>query len=148
MDGFKEFFTEAAELQKNLQDTLKKVPASHAKLIKGFKFKWVNDSTIPGDDDHVGIINPMKKTVTIAAPWNYGRGYTLCHELAHQVWAAYVSPEMKKAWSKIVKLNPDRDKTENDEENFCMAYACYYSKNKVTKHDCQEWMDFIKKLPK
>lgn len=148
MDGFKYFFTEMTEYEKDVKETLKKVPKSHAALIKNYKFKWEPGNTLKGDKNHVGEINPHTKRIRISAPWRYGREYTLLHELAHSVWAAFITPELKKEWSQIVKKNPNRDKKENDEECYAMAYACYYASNKITKHHCDEWMQFIKRFPK
>src|SRR5581483_5670351 len=107
MEGFRRFF-EVSELQKNLRDTMNKVPASHRKLIRGYSFHWQAGNTLKGDDEHVGIIDPKKKSVTIAAPWNYGREFTLLHELGHLVWAFFVNKKLRDEWAGIVKQTKDK----------------------------------------
>lgn len=147
MDNFKQFFTEASEMDKNIQNTIKKIPKAHSAFVKDYVFKWQPSNTLKGDDEHIGIINPMKKTVTIAAPWNYGREFTFLHELAHKVWENLVEPEVRKEWESIVKKTKHKMK-QNAEELFCMAYANYYAKNKIVIHDHPEWDTFIKKIVK
>lgn len=146
MKGFKKFINEATEEEKDVEATLKKVPKSHRELIKNYKFIWQGGNTLKGDDGHVGKIDPLKKSVTVAAPWRYPRENVLLHELAHKVWEVFITPELRKEWAKVVKKNKNRDKTENDEENFCHAYATYFAKNQVVKHYCEEWLEFINKI--
>ncbi len=147
MKGFKQFFEET-ECDKNIRDTLKKIPTSHKKFIKNYKFKWESGNVLQGDSQHIGEINPKTKTITIAAPYNYGREFTFLHELAHAVWAAYMTAKLKKEWEIVVKKNKNRDEKENDEENFAHAYANHYANNKISKHDCKEWDKFIAKIIK
>jgi hypothetical protein len=146
MNGFKEFFTEATEEEKNVRTTLKKLPKNHRDLIKGYKFHWERGCCLKGDNNHIGIINPKTKIITIAAPYNYGREYTVLHEIAHKVWEK-LPLELKKKWLIVVKENPHRDKSQNEEENFAMSYADFYAKNKLVKHNCPAWVNFIKNLP-
>jgi len=147
MEGFKQFFTEMTEREKDVRDTLKKVPKSHSKFVQGYAFKWQAGNTLKGDDDHIGIINPMRRTVTIAAPWNYGREFTFLHELAHKVWENLVDEKMRNEWVALVKRTKHKMQ-QNAEELFCMAYANHYAKNKIEIHNHPEWEKFIKKLPK
>ena len=140
-----EFLTEATEEEKNLRTTLSKVPESHADLIKGYKYKWQAGNTLKGDDGHIGIINPNTMTITIAAPWNYGREYTLLHELAHKVWETFVPPKLKRLWKKVVNSTKHKMQ-QNAEELFCMAYANHFAKNKILIHTHKEWEAFIEKV--
>lgn len=146
MDSFKDFFQESTECEQDVRKTLKKVPVKHRNLIKGYSFHWEPGNTLKRDKDHIGIINPMRKTVTIAAPWNYGREFTLLHELGHKVWEFLTTPELRKKWSDIVQHTKHKMK-QNEEELFCMAYANHYAKNKISIHDHPEWDKFIKSLP-
>jgi len=61
MTTFKEFLIESEE-KKDTNEILKKIPKSHADLVKGFKFIWQAGNTLKGDNDHTGIIDPKKKT--------------------------------------------------------------------------------------
>lgn len=140
-----ELLVEATEEEKNIRTTLAKVPKAHSDLIQGFKYRWQSGNTLKGDDGHIGIINPNTKTITIAAPWNYGREYTLLHELGHKVWEMFVPRKMKKLWIQIVKQTKHKMQ-QNAEELFCMAYANHFAKNKITIHTHQEWDAFIEKL--
>ncbi len=147
MNGFKNFINEATEEEKNVRDTLKKVPKKHTDLIKGYKYRWQAGCTLKGDDEHIGIINPNTKTITIAAPWRYGREFTLLHELAHQVWAAFVDEKHRKEWKGIVARTKHKMK-QNDEELFAMSYADHFASNKIVIHHHPEWNDFVKKIIK
>ncbi len=145
MDGFKGFL-ESAEEEKDVKDTLKKVPESYRNLIKGYKFVWQPGNTLKNDDGHVGKIDPVKKTITVSAPYFYGREFVILHELGHKIYER-LPPAVKKEWAKIVKLNPKRKKSENDEENFCFGFANYYSKHKNLTYNHPQWMSFMKRLP-
>ena len=159
MESFKRFFLEASEQEKNIKDTLAKLPKNHSALIKGYKFKWEAGNTLKNDDEHVGIVNPVKRTITIAAPWHYGRSFTLLHELAHLVWEHKMSKELKEQWDKLVKSNKQKQKekiptkaksclNQNEEEIFCMTYATVYSQHTITTYNNPEWVKFIKnKVP-
>jgi hypothetical protein len=146
MNSFKLFF-EASEEEKNVKDTLNKLPKSHAALIKNYKFKWQKGNCLDGDNNHVGVINPKAKTITIAASYNFGREHIILHELAHKVWETFIINDSKllKKWNKIVKTTKNRPK-QNKEELFCHAYSIYYCNNKVEKFNYPEWMQFIKNL--
>ena len=136
---------EATEEEKNIQTTLSRVPQDHADLIKGYKYRWQAGNTLKGDEGHIGIINPNNKTITIAAPWNYGREYTLLHELAHKVWEYFVPRKMKLFWKKIVNQTKHKMQ-QNAEELFCMAYANHFAKNKILIHTHKDWDAFIEKV--
>lgn len=131
----------------DIRKLLNKLPNAHANLVKGFKWKFQPGNTLHGDKQHVGYMDDLNKEIAVAAPWNYGREFTILHEIAHRVWENLVSPEMKSNWNKIVK-NTDDKQDQSAEELFCMAYANYYTKNKVVVHDHPEWREFIEELPK
>lgn len=145
MENFKSFFLEASEQEKDIKRTLAKLPKSHSILIKGYKFKWESGNTLKAHDDHVGIINPNNKTITVAAPWNYGREFTLLHELGHKVWENFIDKEMQKEWIGIVKKTKHKSQ-QNAEELFCMAYANHFAKNKIEIHNHPNWDSFVKKV--
>ena len=147
MNGFKLFFEQTKEQEKNLKDTLAKLPKSHRDLIKNYKIKWYGDNTLNGDDEHVGIINPVKKIITIAASYFFGREHVLIHEIGHKVFENFVTKELFEKWKKIIKDTKNHP-TENPEELFCHAYSTYYCKNPVQKFNFPTWMKFIKELPK
>jgi hypothetical protein len=143
--NFKEFLIES-----NLSDvhkTLRKLPNSHSELVKGYKFQFDSNNTLKNDNKHVGVIDGEKKTITIAAPWNYGREYTLLHEIAHLVWKKFISSELRKKWAKIVAQTKDKLK-DTDEELFSMAYANFYANNKIEIHTHPTWEQFVKVVPK
>lgn len=144
--NFRDFFTEANNNEQDVRKTLKKLPKSHRKLIDRFRYKFQPDNTLKGDKEHIGIIDPDTKTITIAAPWNYGREYALLHELGHLLWAG-AEKELRDKWSAIVKKTKHKQK-QGAEELFCMAYANTYANNKIVIHDHPDWEKFIKALPK
>jgi len=137
-----------SEEDKNLSDlkaTLKRLPKQDAALVKGWKYVFQVGNTMKGDKGHVGLMDPNKKTITLAAPWNYGREFTFLHEVGHLKWET-LSNSIQKKWKETVKKHKDRQK-DTDEELFCMAYANHYCKNRVIVHDNPAWHDFIEKLP-
>lgn len=137
---------EESEEKSDIQNTLEKIPPRHASLVKGFDWKFTAGNTLKGDDEHIGYIDTRQREIAVAAPWNYGREFTVLHEIAHQVWDNLVRPETKKQWEKVV-AHTENKQNQSPEELFCMAYANYYAKNKITIHDHPEWNDFIKRLP-
>jgi hypothetical protein len=145
MENFKKFL-EASEEKQNIMDMLSKLPKRHRQLIKGYRFKFEPGNTLKGDDDHVGLIDQDRKTITVAAPWNYGREFTLLHEVAHMVWEVFLTPAMKMMWKKIVASTKHKQ-NQNPEELFCMAYANHYAKHKVEIHNHPEWDEFIQRIP-
>jgi hypothetical protein len=140
MINFKTFFEQKlSEEDKNIKETLKRLPKSHRALIEGYKFHLQDGNTLKDDDEHVGFLDDDKKTIGIAGPWNYGREFTFLHEIAHKVWENILDANLKNAWKKIESSEP--------EEHFCMAYANFYTKNPIVKYDKPTWKKFIKELP-
>lgn len=133
------------ENKNDIKKTLGKIPRKHYSLIKKYKIKLEPDNTLKNDKDHIGFIDEKNKKIKVAAPWHYGREFTLLHEIAHSVWKYLVSSKNKKKWKKIVKNTKNKQK-QNDEELFCMAYANYYAKNKIEIHNHEKWNEFIKLL--
>jgi len=147
MDGFKYFLEQTAEQEENIKKTIAKVPKKHSALIKGYKFKWQCDNVLNGDDGHVGVIDPNDKTITVCAPWNYGREFTFLHEIGHLVFDRFCSPKWRDEWAKTVKKNINRQKQSN-EELWCMCYANYFVKNKIVVYTHPEWEAYMKKFVK
>jgi hypothetical protein len=147
--SFKQYLIDSEKsYQTEIKQTLKKLPKRHAALLKGYKFKFQGTNTLKGDNDHVGIINQEKETVTIASPWNYGREYTLLHEIGHFVYQTLLSGEAKKKWARIVKnTKMKKEDRQVPEELFCMAYANHYAKHKHVMFSHPSWEKFIAKLP-
>ncbi len=141
---FKEFLMESENQQGDVRETLAKIPEKHRKLLHGYKFKFQGSNNLKNDSDHVGYIDEEKKVIMIAAPWRYPREFTLLHEVGHLIWKYFVTPQMKKEWSKIYKNTKDKQH-QGEQEIFCMAYANSYSKNKIKIHDHPEWEKFIKR---
>jgi len=129
----------------DVRKLLNKLPKSHAQLVNGFKWKFQSGNTLHGDDEHVGYMDDQNKEIAVAAPWNYGREFTILHEIAHRVWGSILTPEIKKEWKQIVK-NTSKKQDQGAEELFCMAYAATYCKNPPTIHDHETWKNFIHKL--
>lgn len=146
---FRQYLNEGSEGEKDVKKTLKRIPATHRALVKDYKFVFQPTNCLRGDNKHIGLIDEKNKTITIAAPWNYGREYTLLHEVGHAVWK-YILDEAKRAeWKKLlrpVKRRNKRDLNQNDEEIFCMAYAQAYAKNGLEKYDHDELVDFVRGL--
>jgi hypothetical protein len=146
---FSEFLNEGRHWERDVEKTLRKIPKSHARLVRGYKFRFQPYNTLKGDDGHIGFIDEEKKTITIASPWNYGREYTLLHEVGHAVWKYAVDDGKKAEWKKI--LGPTRkankkDLNQNDEEIFCMSYAQAYANNGITKFDHEELVEFARRI--
>jgi hypothetical protein len=146
---FRQYLNEGSEGEKDIRKTLKRIPTAHAALVKDYKFVFQPTNCLRGDNKHIGLIDEKNKTITIAAPWNYGREYTLLHEVGHAVWK-YILDDAKRAeWKKLlrpVKRRNKRDLNQNDEEIFCMAYAQAYAKNGLEKYDHDELVDFVRGL--
>lgn len=157
MTTFKDFLLETEE-KENVTTMIQKLPAGHAKLLDGYKFKYQAGNTMTGDKGNIGQI--YKDKITVAAPWNYGREFTTLHEIGHLVYEYLMTPQLKKEWAALVKKTKNNhskkvEKTQktdaldqNPEEIFCMSYACCYAKHKLVIYHHPEWMDFIKnKVP-
>ena len=149
MEGFRQFYELTQEQESNIKDTLKKLPPAHQALVGQYKIKWHGDNTLAGDDGHIGIVNPNTNTMTIAAPWNYGREYTFLHEVGHKVWEKFIGPypERVAEWKKILAQNPHRMK-QNAEELWCMNYANHFAKNKIVVHTHPAWEAYMKNFVK
>lgn len=144
---FKIYFEQSENCDGEVRKTLKKIPKKHKNLIKGYKIVFQSGPTLKGDGGHIGFIDEEKKRITIAAPWNYGREYTLLHEIAHAVWKYLVDEKRREEWKSIVKNTKEKQK-QNAEELFCMAYANEYANHEHVIHTHEAWSKFIKRLPK
>lgn len=143
MESFRLFFEQTKEQEKNVKDTLGKLPKEFSSLIAGFKLKWHADNTLQGDDQHIGIINPKTKTITIAAPYYYGREFTFLHEIAHKVFEKYVSKESFKKWKEIIAKTKNK-MHQSAEELWCMNFANFYAKNRILIHTHPTWLKYMK----
>lgn len=145
MENFRVWLEEKEQV--DVQKTIAKLPKRHQELVRGFEITFEGGNTMKGDGEHIGLVKDSpRKVIVVAAPWNYGREYALLHEIAHLVWAAFMSSEMKEHWQQIVNNTKDKQ-NQNAEELFCMAYANAYANNKIVIHTHPEWEMFIKKLP-
>lgn len=152
--NFKQFL-ESSKFSEDIEQTLSKIPAGHRTLVKGYKFKVEGDNTLKKDKKSVGEIDEKKKTMTIAAPYFYGREFVVLHEIAHSVWKYIMTPDLKKGWSAVVKKSKKLDDKkldqsaldQNEEELFCSSYAAAYTKNPPIVFYQKPWMDFIRNLP-
>lgn len=134
------------EEEKNVKELISSLPSRQKKLLEKFKFTYTPKNTLNGDNKHIGYIH--KNKIVVAAPWNYSRKFTTLHEIAHLVWEHLLGKEEKSEWSKIVK-STKKKQNQNEEELFCMAYACYYSREHCPRiHDHKDWNDFISSLSK
>lgn len=137
------------EEEKDVQRTLEKIPDEHAQLVKDYDFSFQPSNSLKGDDKHIGFIDEKNKKIVVASPWNYGREYTLLHEIGHAVWKYILDDTKRKEWKKILKgvrSKNKKDLSQDDEEIFCMSYAQHYAKNKLSKYDHKELDDFVSKL--
>jgi len=134
------------EEKKNINATLAVIPKSHMKLVKGFSYKFQPHNTLNNDGENVGELDPQKKKITVAAPWHYGREFTVLHEIGHSVYETLSKSQIAQ-WDKLAqKLKKDPKRETQDqcaEELFCMAYANTYAKHKDKIHDHPEWEKFI-----
>lgn len=146
---FKEYVLSEGAKDEDVLKTLRKIPAKHSGLVKGYKIVFQPGTSLKGDDGHIGLIDEKNKRITIAAPWNYGREYTLLHEIGHAVWKFLMDDQKKKEWKAILKKERSKNKThlgQDDEEIFCMTYAQKYAKNKLKKFDRNDLVDFISEI--
>jgi hypothetical protein len=145
------FIAEAKErpANKDVDHTLSKVPKKHRDLVAGYSIKFQPSNTLRNDKGHIGFIDEEKKKIVVAAPWNFGREYTLLHEVGHAVWKYLMDKQKKKEWSELLKKEKSKDGEgldQGDEESFCMIYAQNYAKNKLKKYDRKILLDFISKI--
>jgi len=137
----------------DVRKTVLKIPAAHRNLVKGYKYKAEGGNTLSGDEGHVGEIDEKKKRIRVAAPWNYGREFTILHEIAHAVYKYFVNEKMRKEWSAMLKKTKAKSKenrdylNQDDEEIFCMIYAQHYTRNGMVKFEHPELEKFIEKIP-
>jgi len=146
---FRQYIAEGSEGEKDVRKTLGRIPTSHADLVKDYRFVFQPLNTLKGDNRHIGLIDEKNKTITIAAPWNYSREYTLLHEVGHAVWKYVLDDDKRDEWKKLLrplKRRHKKDLNQNDEEIFCMAYAQAYAKNGLEKYDHDELVDFVRGL--
>ena len=150
---FKSFLTEShKKFLSDIQKTIIKIPKNHRTLIKDYTFEKQNGNTLKGDGDHVGIIDEKKKKITVAAPWNYSRSFTLLHEVAHAVWKYIMTSKLKEDWSQLIKdtkkdMSNSTSLDQNDEEIFCHTYASVYANHPPTTYLNEKREKFIKNLP-
>lgn len=144
---FKKYVQE--EERNDIKKTLEKIPKRHADLVKDYEISFESNNSLKGDKKHIGFIDEENKKIVISAPWNYGREYTLLHEVGHAVWKYLVDNDKKKSWKALLaserKKNP-KDLSQEDEEIFCMCYAQHYAKNKLCKYDHKNLDDFISEI--
>lgn len=146
---FRQYINEGTMGEKDIKKTLGRIPAKHRALVKDYKFVFQPTNCLRGDNKHIGLIDEKNKTITIAAPWNYGREYTLLHEVGHAVWKYILDDEKRAEWKKLlrpIKRRNKKDLDQNHEEIFCMAYAQAYAKNGLEKYDHDELVDFVRGL--
>lgn len=84
--NFKNFIMLMEGYDQDLKKTLAKIPQQHRDLLRGYHFKFQTGSELKGDNKSIGLVDKKQKTITISAPWNYGREYTVLHEIGHLVW--------------------------------------------------------------
>lgn len=141
MDTFENFIHE----DKAVKETIARLPKSHRALVKGYDIRFEPGNTLKDDPGHVGrvYIGGKDKTITISSPWNYGREFTLLHEIGHFVYNALViNTKWENVWNKIYKSEPG-PKKEGSEEAFCHNYANFHAKTKVSKFDLKPWIKFM-----
>jgi hypothetical protein len=146
---FRQYISEGSDGEKDVRKTLKKIPAKHARLVRDYKFVFQPSNCLRGDDRHIGFIDEKNKTITVAAPWNYGREYTLLHEIGHAVWKYGMDDAKRAEWKKLlgpIKRSNKKDLDQNEEELFCMTYAQAYAKNGLEKYDHEELVEFVRGL--
>jgi hypothetical protein len=147
--NFKIFLENLETNSKDIRQCIKKLPKKHADLIKDYKIKFEPNNTLKKSNKHVGFIDEEKKTISVAAPWNYSRSFTLLHEIAHAVWKN-LADEQKEEWKKIFLKEKNKMKNkslnQNYEEIFAMAYANFYSKHKLLTYENKSWNKFIRKI--
>lgn len=127
----------------DISRTLGKIPPRHSALVNGYNWKFHSGNTLNGDDEHVGYMDKGSKEIAVAAPWNYGREFTVLHEIAHRVWDELLDDQTKQKWAEIVTRTKNKQNQEPD-ELFCHGYAATYCKNPPAIHYHKEWVDFIK----
>jgi len=139
-------FIEVAENEKDVRETLKKLPSKFRRLVNGYKFKFQANNTLKGDGQHVGIVDLDKKIMTVCAPYNFGREHTILHEIGHLVWDV-LDKKQKNKWQQIFVKHPNQDGQKQDaEEYFAHAFAATYANYVVSNFNIPQWHSFIKSL--
>jgi hypothetical protein len=147
MAQFKKYLE--SEEKKDVKRTLEKIPEKHARLVKNYEIVFQPSNTLKGDDKHIGLIDEKRKKITISAPWNYGREYTLLHEIGHAVWKFLLDEGSRKEWKALLEKERAKSKKnlgQEDEEIFCMIYAQVYAKNKIEKYRNKNLVAFVSKI--
>lgn len=147
MEGFRLFVEGSDASRADLRRTLAKLPAAHRRLVSGYAWKFEGGNTLAGDRDHVGLLDASKKTITVAAPWNYGREYSILHEIAHLVWVRLLDAGQRGRWRELARSTPMRPADrQGAEELFCMAYAATFTKHPPTTYHHGAWETFVRSL--
>lgn len=135
------------EEDKDILKTLSNLPSDHSDLIKGYRVKLVSGNTLDNDDEHIGYMDKSPKEIVVASPWNYGREFTLLHEIGHRVWEN-LDNSQRQEWGKLVKQNKDSSKEfdQSEEELFCMIYAQHFTATKLKKFDFPKLLNFIQRI--
>ena len=105
MLSFKKFLQDNMKEEKSdIKKTLSKIPHSHSYLVKDYDWEFHTGNTLNGDDEHIGYIDDKRKEIAVSGPWNYGREFTILHEVGHKVWEKFILPNKKlvEKWKKIV----------------------------------------------
>lgn len=152
---FKDYLILKEHEDRDVKRTLEKIPKKHSDLVRDYKIVFQKSNTLKGDKNHIGLIDEKEKTITIAAPWNFSREFTILHEIAHAVYAK-MEEKAKEQWSQIIKnniknqikKNPQAKDSlkQNPEEIFCNCYANFYCKHKNSTYENPNWKDFIEKI--
>lgn len=146
---FRMFITEGEKGEGDIKKTLDRIPKAHRDLVKDYKIRFQPSNNLKGDSGHIGFIDEENKTITIASPWNYGREFTLLHEIGHAVWKYRLDDEDRKRWKDALGRAKKTNKEgldQNEEETFCMVYAQVYAKNKMVKYDHENLVEFVRKV--
>lgn len=143
---FRTYFESKEEESRDVKDTINKLPESHKKLAKKYKILFKCGNTLDGEEN-IGYIDEETMTIHIACPWNYGREFSVLHEIGHIIWKYKTNEKDRNKWKQILKSTKNKQ-DQNDEELFCMAYANYFAKNKIVIHDHDNWDSFVKSIIK
>ena len=144
--NFKDFFILAESYEQDIKKTLSKIPKKHQALIRGYKFKFQSGNELKGDHESVGLVDREKKTITIAAPYNFGREFCILHEIGHLVWET-LDKDAQKKWRELIKKYPAEDSPKQAaDEYFSMAYANTHVYNQVKKFCIDAWHKFVQGL--
>ncbi len=137
------------EEDKDILKTLSNLPQDHSDLIKGYRVKLVAGNTLDNDDEHIGYMDKSPREIVVASPWNYGREFTLLHEIGHRVYET-LDNKSRQDWAKIVKQvksnEQNKELNQSDEELFCMIYAQHFTATKLKKFDFPRLLDFIQRI--